>query len=261
MKKTLVLLICLTLTKINYATVIITDINKTLDTVVTNYQLDYSGDGVYDVTFNVFLNGAISVTGRVGGGNSTYFHTGTISGSNNYPVRVGNNKTFENETVWKANPIFIYNPVLNYTDFAGKGNQYIVGRTNYGGIDQYYFWILINVNAQGNKLTIVKCGYENEANIPLSTGNEAIENNTGLMINEPDAQVLLFPSPAKSEIEVQGMVVTSYKIFDTNGKLVQENEHLNAQKIDVAILPKNMYILQLQNANNNIVTKKITLIN
>lgn len=261
MKKTIIILFCLVMGKASNATVVITEINKTLDSVTNSFQLDYTGDGAYDATFNLFGNGAISVTGRIGNGNNTYFFTGTISGSNNYPVRVGNNKSFENETVWKSNPIFIHSPGLNYTDYAGKGNQYIVGRTNYGGTDQFYFWILINLNAQGNQLNIIKCGYENEANIPLLTGNEAATNNTGMKLMETNEQVLLFPSPAKTEIEVQGMMLASYKIFDTTGKMVQENNYFNAQKIDVAILPKSTYILQLQNTDKQTITRKITLIN
>jgi hypothetical protein len=243
------------------AIIVNTTINKTVESVNTSYQLDVTNDGAYDVTFNYFANGSITITGRIGNGNNNYLATGTISGGNNYPVKVKNNQTFTGLSTWKSNQIFIQSPVLTYTDFAGKGNQYIVGRMNYGTPELFYFWVLVNVSNDGSTLNIIKCAYESEPDSSLATGNEG-QANTGIfsanVFNNNNFTV--YPQPASTQIEIQtNEIIQGYKIFDLNGQLLNEQNYLNNKIIDVANLPKGIYLLQLINDSNFISTKKIII--
>jgi hypothetical protein len=242
------------------AIIVNTTINKTVESINNSYQLDVTNDGAYDVTFNHFANGSITITGRVGNGNNNYLATGTISGGNSYPVKVKNNQTFTSLSTWKSNQIFIQSPVLSYTDYAGKGNQYIVGRMNYGTPELFYFWILVNVSSDGSTLNILKCAYESEPDSSLATGNEG-QANTGIYNNVfNNNNFSVFPQPASTQIEIQtNEIIQGYKIFNLNGELLNEQNYLNNKIIDVANLPKGIYLLQLLNSSNFISTKKIII--
>ena len=262
MKKQIFTTLC-TFLLINFsnATILNTTVNKTVDSVTTSYQLDFTGEGLSDITFNYFANGSITVTARVGGGSNNYLATGTISGGNNYPVKVTNNKTFTNLPTWKSNPIFIQSPALDYTDFKGKGNQYIVGRMNFGTPEFFYFWILVNVSSNGSSINIIKSAYETEPDSSLLTGNEG-QNGSGTFTNNAfsNNSFSVFPQPASNQIEIEtNETIHSYKIFDLNGKILSEENYLNNKIIDVANLPKGIYLLQLLNNKNFISTKKIII--
>jgi hypothetical protein len=262
MKKKIFTALC-TFLLANYsnATILNTTINKTVESINTSYQLDVTNDGAYDITFNYFVNGSITITGRIGNGNNNYLATGIISGGNNYPIKVNNNKIFTSLSTWKSNPIFIQSPALTYTDFAGKGNQYIVGRMNYGTPELFYFWILVNVSSNGSTLNILKCAYETEPDSSLATGNEG-QNGPGVFTNHvfSNTNFSVFPQPASTQIEIQtNEIIQGYKIFNLNGQLLNEQNNLKNKIIDVANLPKGIYLLQLLNNNNFISTKKIII--
>lgn len=262
-KHFLSLTLLLLVAKLSTATILPSTINQVVDATTTSYQLDVNGDQNYDFTFNYFSNGAISVAGRVGNGSQYFLATGTISGTNNYPVRLFNNKTFDNQTTWKSTPIFLHSPPLSYNFFAGKGNQYIGGRMNFiGDTSNYYFYILINVSADGSKLTIIKSAYENEQSTPITTGTEGSNApiNTSVSKLDKTPNVLVFPQPASTQIEIQtNETFDGYKIFNLKGQLINEENYFNNKLINVANLPKGIYLLQLINNNNFIVTKKIII--
>lgn len=261
MKKKIFTALCaFLLTICSNATIVNTTVNKIVDSVTTSYQLDVTGDGAYDITFNRFALGSITVTGRIGNGNNNYLATGTISGGNYYPVKVTNDKSFTNLATWKSNPIFIHNPGLSYTDFAGKGNQYIVGRMNYGTPEVFYFWVLINVPANGVQINILKCAYESEPDSALYTGNEGAVSSGTFINTFTNHTFSVFPQPANEQIEViSNEQIESYKIFDLNGQVLTEEYYFKNKIIDVANLPKGIYLLQLLNNNNFISTKKIII--
>jgi hypothetical protein len=262
MKKTIFTLINLFfILKLTSAAIINTDVNKTVDSIATQYQLDITGDGSYDLTFNYFANGAITVTGRIGTAGNFYLATATISGNNNYPIKIGNDKSFEKNTTWKSNGIFLQSPSLGYTDFKGKGNQYIGGKLTYtGGIETYYFWVLINVSKDGSSLNIIKCAYENETDVPLLTGNEGATN---VSVNEAlnNINFTVFPQPASTFLNITCTEkIVDYAIYNLTGKLMA-NEKLINNEINVAQLPKGIYILKLTTATNFLITKKIIIEN
>lgn len=262
MKKTIFTLLNLILIfKISSAAIINTDVNKTVDSVTTQYQLDITGDASYDLTFNYFANGAITVTGRIGTAGNFYLATATISGGNSYPIKIGNNKSFENNTTWKSNGIFIHSPNLNYTDFKGKGNQYIGGKLTFtGGMETYYFWVLINVTADGSRLNLIKSAYENETDIPLLTGNEGA-TNVSVNENIKSSIFSVYPQPANEELNIIGIEnIKKIALFNLNGQLMNDAALLN-NKINVAHLPKGIYILKLTTENDIVLSKKIIIEN
>lgn len=235
-------------------------INKTLDSTVTSYQLDINGDQAFDATFNYFSNGAFTITTRVGNGNAFMLATETISGSNSRPSKVANNQTFTNLSNWKSNGIFIHSPGLGYTGFAGTGNQYIAGRMNLiGGTDYFYFWILVNVNASGSQLTILKTAMESEPNMALSTENEG-QSNVGYKLLSKTKVFTLFPQPASSSVEViTDEKIEAYKIFNINGQLILSRPMPTTNVIDVTNIAKDVYLLQLLNNNEIIHIQKIII--
>ncbi len=261
MKKLGTTLLMVLVTHFTYAVVINRTIGQVINATTTQYQLDINNDATYDATFNSFTNGAFSVTGRVGGGLEYRLATGVISGSNNYPIKVYNNKTFTNLTGWKSSGIFIHSPALSYTAFAGKGNEYIVGRMNTtGGSDYYYFWILINVNAAGTQLTIVKCAFENEPNVALLTGNEGEKGTSITPLGEPQNNIVIYPQPAGNFLYFDTEnTIDKIQIFDLKESLLKENIGFNTNFIDVADLPKGIYLLRLFINNGANLTRRIII--
>jgi hypothetical protein len=263
-KKIFTIISLLVIAQFSFASVVITDLNKTLNVTNSNVQIDVTGDGGFDLTFNFFeANGAMSVTPRIGNGNSFYMATGAISGSNNFPIKLKNNSTFENQTTWKSTGIFIHNSAIGYTDFKGKGKQYIGGKMNFTGTpDTLYYWVLVELNAAGTELNIIKCGFENEANIPLATGNEAKVETTSVskLISNPSFQV--YPNPSKGEIKINGLTNnTQLEIFDLKGALVK-NELINENNIiDVSNLRNGIYLIKLITNTDLIFTQKLIIEN
>lgn len=265
MKKKIFTIISLLMTaKLSFATVVITDLNYTLNVANPTVKIDVTGDEAFDLTFNFFeANGGMSITPRIGNGNSFYLATGAISGSNNYPLKLKNNSTFDNQTTWKSSGIFIHSEVLSYTDFKGKGKQYIGGKMNFtGSPDTLYYWVLVELNAAGTDLNIIKCGFENEPNTPLATGNEAkVETtSTSSLNNNPSFQV--YPNPSKGEIKILGINNnTQLELFDLKGSLVKK-ELINENNIvDVSNLRNGIYFLKLITNTDLIFTQKLIIEN
>jgi len=262
-KQIFTLLLLFIVAKYGIASILITPINTTVDSVKTTYQLDVTNDGAYDFTFNYFANGSITITGRVGSVNSFFLNTGTISGSNNYPIKIKNNQTFNTATTWKSNSIFIQSPNLNYTDFKGKGNKYIGGRMLITGMPEfYYFWILVNVSEDGSKLNLIKCAYQSEPDLPISTENEGIDENTNTSTKTIANQTAfsVFPNPAKTEIEIlTDLTIIAHKIYNLNGALISQSNEFTTNKINISNLPKGIYLLQIFDKNNNFYTQKLII--
>jgi len=120
---------------------------------------------------------------------------------------------------------------------------------------------LVNVSSNGSSINIIKSAYETEPDSSLLTGNEG-QNGSGTFTNNAfsNNSFSVFPQPASNQIEIEtNETIQSYKIFDLNGKILSEENYLNNKIIDVANLPKGIYLLQLLNNKNFISTKKIII--
>lgn len=250
------------LTKFSFGATFNNTINKTISATNLSYQLDITGDGAFDITFTFFeANGAITLSPRAGNGNSFYIATGPINGVNNYPLKVKNNQLCSNFTTWKSTAIFLHNVGLPYTDYAGKGNQYIVGKMNFtGDTNQFYFWILVNMSTNGSSLNIIKSSYENEIGVPIYTGTEGQNNTTSILNIEDKYHINIYPQPAKNNVTIDGFDnLKAYSIFDIKGQLIIEQNNHTDNIINLTNLPKGIYILQLINNTNFTTSKKIVI--
>ena len=241
----------------------VTELNKVVDssTPTAGLKIDINNDGNQDFTFNSFANGAISITGVINSGFNNYIAVAPIQDNIFQPVRVKNNQVFSAHTNWRANPIFIHSPVLNFTEIAGKGNQYIVGRFTISGVPSFfYFYFLINLNKEGTSLNLIKCAYETDAELTFKTGNEGEEQGVGLLELHTLNNFHVYPQPALNLIRIEtGGNVSEGKIFNLNGQLIQHNSVILNDQIDVASIPKGVYLLQITNEKSMILTKKIII--
>ena len=237
-------------------------LNQTVDAANLVVAIDFNEDQVNDVNFNFLSsNGSISVTGQTNGGFQYKLATEVIAGVNSKPTKVFNNKTFTNLTTWKSTGIFLHNTAISFTGFAGTGNQYIVGRMNtFGDSDYRYFWILINLNSAGTQLSVINSAYETEANVALVTGNEGQTGGVGFKLLSTAKVFAVYPQPANKEIEVvTDLPINNCKIFSINGQLLLSQNMSTTKTIEVADLPKGVYLLQLLNNNDIYHTQKISI--
>ncbi|MDR6300800.1 endonuclease [Mesonia maritima] len=70
----------------------------------------------------------------------------------------------------------------------------------------------------------------------------------------------IFPNPATTEINIQveNTPNFSYRIYNLTGKIIQENNNKNTEKISVADLSSGLYLLQLT-SNGKTATKKLII--
>ncbi|MDP1727103.1 MAG: T9SS type A sorting domain-containing protein [Bacteroidota bacterium] len=209
-------------------------------------------------TFNYFPNGAFSITGKLSSEFNSTLATKSVGGVNYTPVKIYNNKTFDKLTVWQKQPIFFHNPVLGFTsDFLGKGNQYIGAKAILSNSDILYFWMLVNLDAGGKKLTILKLGFEDVPGNPALTGNEG-ENAAGISeLFLPDLNI--FPQPAKNilTLDLGSDVQVAYHIYNLNGQLVQKGDAFIRKEIVVSEMEKGIYLLVLTNDHALLIRKII----
>ncbi len=210
-------------------------------------------------TFNYFSNGAFSITGKLSSEFNSTLATKSVGGVNYTPVKIYNNKTFDKLTVWQKQPIFFHNPVLGFTsDFLGKGNQYIGAKAILSNNDIIYFWMLVNLDASGKKLTILKLGFEDVPGKPALTGNEG-ETATGISdLLLPELNI--FPQPAinKLTIDLGSDLQFAYRIFNLSGQSVQKGDAIGSKEIIVSEMEKGIYLLEL-NAGQTTITRKIII--
>ncbi len=234
-------------------------ITRQLDSVVNatkiSQQFDVNGDFDNDIAFTYFLgNGAISVSGKV----NSFIVAQQFSGVNYKASKILNNSTFNNSPTWRGSTgAFLHNEAVGIVnEFNGKGNQYLGGRLVFG-FDTVYYWFLINLNASGTELKIIKYAYNDDPTVKISTGNEG-QSGTG--IDNPIYQNFsVYPQPARESISInfpENSVGFSYQIFSQNGQNVLQGEAESNSAISVATLSKGIYILNIKRADA-VLTKKI----
>jgi hypothetical protein len=74
-----------------------------------------------------------------------------------------------------------------------------------------------------------------------------------------ESQVLLFPNPAQSEINIfvkENLGVMNYEMYNTQGQIVKQGV-LQNNKVDIATIADGMYIIKLSNSKTTITKKFI----
>ena len=229
--------------------------NPSLDLKFSNFAA-----GIFQVNYFA-VPGSISFIGKVSTEFSSFILAEPIGGGNYAPVRLYNNTDFTPLNTYIRNPIFLHNNNLTFTNnFKGKGNQYIGTRIVFPmSNDTMYVWFLINVNAAGDELSILKAGYDDDVlNTRPITGGDG-ENKPTTGVNEFNSfNFNLDPHPAKESIQIElNADLKSYSIYSLNGQLIEEKMNSNST-ISTAHLEKGIYILEV-NSSKGILRRKMII--
>ncbi len=229
--------------------------NPSLDLKFSNFAA-----GIFQLNYFA-VPGSISFIGKVSTEFSSTVLAEPIGGGNYAPIRLYNNTDFTNLNTYIRNPIFLHNNNLTFTNnFKGKGNQYIGTRIVFPmSNDTMYVWFLINVNAAGDELSILKAGYDDDLlNVRPITGGDG-ENRPTTGVNEFNSfNFNVYPQPAKESVQIElNADLKSYSIYALNGQLIEEKFNSNTT-ISTAHLEKGIYILEV-NSSKGILRRKMII--
>lgn len=84
---------------------------------------------------------------------------------------------------------------------------------------------------------------------------EELPNFTSISV-APES-VKIYPNPASSLINIEGIDLSAVKIFDMQGKLVLEKNYISDNKVNISQLYAGVYLLQMITAKNEAVFNKI----
>jgi minor extracellular serine protease Vpr len=76
-------------------------------------------------------------------------------------------------------------------------------------------------------------------------------------ISVAPGHVSVYPNPTNSMLNIDGMEIKSYKVFDMQGKLVQRADAHHSSQINIENLQSGVYLLQLVNEKNHAVFHKV----
>ncbi len=202
------------------------------------------------------IQGAFSFTGLLNADINTSILADQMGGGNYTPKRIFNNRTYERVNGYARTPLWLIHDGLSFVgEFKGKGNQYIGTRfilnmTN----DTLYGWYLINLNAAGNELKILKVGYDDEGGM-VTTGTEGENAPTTSIDEQLAANLAIFPNPVTSSINISLERKAEYfRILDMEGKEVASGT-LFGNSILVDQLKSAVYVLEI-GAGPQILRKK-----
>jgi hypothetical protein len=119
-----------------------------------------------------------------------------------------------------------------------------------------FVWFLINLNANGDELNILKVAYDDASfgSRPI-TGNDGENKPTTGLNDIQNTNFNLYPQPASETINIMmNAYLNSYSIFNLNGQVI-ESQNQKETQIDVAHLPKGVYIIEV-NSTKGIIRRK-----
>lgn len=260
-RKILSLFLLFQLAVTSHASLMVENVYKKVYIDSASFDLNFGPIVAPIFTFNYFnIPGSCTITGKLSTEVNSMLLADPIGGGNYHPSVIYNNSYFKSQTNYYRNPIFIHNNSLTFTNlFQGKGNNYIGARAIFPGTnDTVYFWILINLNAAGTELNILKIGYEDENGVFPLTGNEGQNNPTGLNANWlPELKV--YPNPARDfvQIELPETLIGSLSVYNLNGSLMHEAKQIQ-DRLQVAEWPRGIYLLRVE-TGDAVLTRKLIL--
>lgn len=261
MKKNLLSIAFLLFASINcFATLLVEDLNITVNAATPTANITPSFVQTPLFSINYFPSpGSMAITGKTSAIFRSKLVADPIIQNNYHPTRIYNNSNASGYRNLQGAPVFFANNSLGFVNrFSGLGNQYVAGQVIFTVGDTINFWFLLNLSEDGSELKIIKVGYDDESGKFPQTGTEGMNLPNG--INENLAPSLnIYPQPAVNEIniEIAGTQIISSSILNLSGALVAQYG-VNIKTIEVAHLPKGVYILQV-NCSEGIVTKKIII--
>ena len=85
------------------------------------------------------------------------------------------------------------------------------------------------------------------------------ENLTNSINIDDKNKYIVFPNPANDVLTIQGKNVSSIKIFNIHGNIVFSKNVNNNKKVDISILNKGMYLVELENYSGFKGNKKVII--
>lgn len=131
-------------------------------------------------------------------------------------------------------------------DFLDQGDKYI-GYELRKQNQNYYGWILVNFSTINNvkTITIKSFAYNSTPGEPILAGQ-----TSSLGVDDISRQdnFSIYPNPAKNTIYLKDdkkSGISSFRIFNSAGQLVKQDEENTNSNIDVSALSKGVYYLQV----------------
>jgi hypothetical protein len=217
-----------------------------------NNQLYDVVDLAFDTTNTLFVTGTCigNATGTISfpnpgtgvyyantnqGGGDAFFASFTKSGINSWGTYFGGN----NYDVLYAMNFGANNRLYFCGNTASSANFPLANNNGYGTLNP-----ILNGTSDGN------AGYFEV--VSTMVGIKEFTQNT-------ESQVLLFPNPAQSEINIfvkENLGVMNYEMYNTQGQIVKQGV-LQNNKVDIATIADGMYIIKLSNSKTTITKKFI----
>ena len=85
------------------------------------------------------------------------------------------------------------------------------------------------------------------------------ENLTNSINIDDKNKYIVFPNPANDVLTIQGKNVSSIKIFNIHGNIVLSKNVNNNKKVDISILNKGMYLVELEDYFGFKINKKVII--
>ena len=85
------------------------------------------------------------------------------------------------------------------------------------------------------------------------------ENLTNSINIDDKNKYIVFPNPANDVLNIQGKNVSSIKIFNIHGNIVLSKNVNNNKKVDISILNKGMYLVELEDYFGFKINKKVII--
>lgn len=231
-----------------------------------NYWLDVNNDSIYDFHFVTYAYGSgasgMEEYTKLTPFDSTYIATIEITDSTCYPIDVYNLSNYI--LVDKFNFLDTLNNNNTYSD-SSKYIAYIYNNWNWPScsIDDRDYWVGQGFKYIGFKKIINSIEYWGWIQVKV-VGYGQIEIKNFIFsyipnaINEVnfDNSIKIYPNPANNFIQIEGLNVLSYSIFDFTGKQIEEQlisiNNINLKcYINISNLFSGIYFIKVKTDKGN----------
>jgi hypothetical protein len=137
---------------------------------------------------------------------------------------------------------------------TGYDFQWLINDTAIAGETNYYFVPSYSGNYSVVLITDEGCSDTSQVLFYTFTGINSVSNSL--------SDVLIYPNPANKTLHIESQTsgISIIRLTDLSGKIVFEKEFTSAsnhlhETIDVSILEKGIYFLELKSSTNNIIRK------
>ena len=204
-------------------------------------------------TISINNNSSISVDGLELAPNEAY----TISGPNiidrsNVPIVVGDNTSI-NRVYELSAELSNYSGILNFKYLESELNSILEADLVLEVLNTNGVWtsVLASIDEANNTLSYDFTEFVGFTSVTASDVSATLTVKPVLL----DGYVRVYPNPTTDFLHIVSNTAQKATLFNTAGQKILETN--NATKLDVIDLPSGVYLLNLQNSQNQISTFKI----